>query len=86
MPFDPDLIAQRGWHTFENLMERGQIAGCVAVQGSHPLYIMYTSGTTGNPKGILRDTAGYMVALTWSMKHIYGLNPGKTFEFRSQMF
>ncbi len=54
-------------------------AECVAVDANHPLYILYTSGTTGRPKGIVRDTAGYAVALQWSMRNIYGLAPGEVY-------
>lgn len=52
---------------------------CVAVRASEPLYILYTSGTTGQPKGVVRDTGGHMVALKWSMEHHYGLKPGDVF-------
>ena len=44
-----------------------------------PLYILYTSGTTGNPKGIVRDNGGHLVALTWSMRNIYGVEPGEVY-------
>jgi propionyl-CoA synthetase len=52
---------------------------CVPVEATHPLYILYTSGTTGIPKGVVRDTGGYAVALRWSMQHIYGVDPGEVF-------
>jgi propionyl-CoA synthetase len=54
-------------------------AGCVAVEATDPLYILYTSGTTGMPKGIVRDNGGHLVALTWSMQHIYGVEPGEVY-------
>ena len=53
-------------------------AACVPVEATHPLYVLYTSGTTGRPKGIVRDSGGYAVALRWSMTHLYGVQPGET--------
>jgi propionyl-CoA synthetase len=54
-------------------------ANCVMVEATDPLYILYTSGTTGIPKGVVRDNGGHAVALRWSMQHIYGISPGEVF-------
>jgi propionyl-CoA synthetase len=56
----------------------GKSADCAAMKATDPLYILYTSGTTGVPKGVVRDTGGYLVALAWSMANIYGVKPGET--------
>jgi propionyl-CoA synthetase len=53
--------------------------GCVPVEATDPLYILYTSGTTGRPKGIVRDNGGHAVALEWTMKHVYNVDPGEVY-------
>jgi len=58
------------------LMSKSQPADCVEVDATDPLYILYTSGTTGMPKGVLRDNGGHAVALHWSMKNLYDIDPG----------
>ena len=52
---------------------------CLPVQATDPLYILYTSGTTGRPKGVVRDNGGHMVALKWSIKNLYGIEPGEVY-------
>src|SRR5207247_11216955 len=60
-------------------MASAKSAECVPVAATDPLYILYTSGTTGMPKGIVRDNGGHLVALKWSMRHIYGVEPGEVY-------
>ncbi|WP_426059138.1 propionyl-CoA synthetase [Hymenobacter sp. B1770] len=81
------VVLQRGFVTadlqpgrdrdYQELLRAAPIAA-VPVPGTHPLYILYTSGTTGRPKGVLRDHGGHAVALRFSMQAIYGLAPGET--------
>src|SRR5262249_35726079 len=65
-------------HDFAKV-EASPPAECVPVEASDPLYILYTSGTTGIPKGVVHDSGGYAVALAWSMRNIYGVEPGEVF-------
>ena len=59
--------------------QRGLEVPCTPVLATDPLYILYTSGTTGQPKGVVRDNGGHMVALKWSMQHFFGIRPGEVF-------
>ncbi len=64
------------WYGFQAGVEPAE---CLSVEGNHPAYILYTSGTTGAPKGVIRHTAGHLVALNWTMKNIYNVDPGDVF-------
>ena len=78
-PMEPaELTAGRDieWH---DAVAKGTPADCVPVLATDPLYILYTSGTTGQPKGIVRDNGGHAVALKWSMKNIYDVEPGEVY-------
>jgi propionyl-CoA synthetase len=64
---------------WQNAVSAAEPAGCVPVEATDPLYILYTSGTTGQPKGIVRDNGGHAVALEWTMKHVYDVDPGEVY-------
>ncbi|MDG1946157.1 MAG: propionyl-CoA synthetase [Halioglobus sp.] len=64
---------------WEDAMAASESANCAPVNANDPLYILYTSGTTGQPKGVVRDTGGSIVALKWTMKAIYNISPGDVY-------
>ena len=66
-------------HDWHETMAVAEPRDCVPVAATDPLYILYTSGTTGQPKGVVRDNAGHIVALKWSMQNIYGAEPGDVY-------
>ena len=73
-----ELIEGRD-HDWEAFQQGADPADCVPIGGAEPLYILYTSGTTGQPKGVVRPNGGHMVALYWTMKNVYGMQPGEAF-------
>ena len=73
-----ELIEGRDIDWSDAIAEAGPV-DCVPVAATDPLYILYTSGTTGIPKGVVRDNGGHMVAIKWSMKYVYGMEPGEVF-------
>ncbi|PTR36847.1 propionyl-CoA synthetase [Rhodococcus sp. OK611] len=66
-----------GWLDWDAAVAAAEPAGCVSVAATDPLYILYTSGTTGKPKGVVRDNGGHAVALAWSMRNLYDIGPGQ---------
>lgn len=66
-----------GWLDWDAAVTDATPADCVPVSATDPLYILYTSGTTGKPKGVVRDNGGHAVALAWSMRNIYDIGPGQ---------
>jgi len=65
--------------SWEQAMDQAEPADCVPVAATDPLYILYTSGTTGQPKGVVRPNGGHAVALKWSMQHVYNVQPGDVY-------
>lgn len=78
-PECPAEFTAGGDREWKGFMDTAPPAACVQVQATDPLYILYTSGTTGIPKGVVRDNGGHLAALLWSMRYLYGLSPGEVF-------
>lgn len=76
LPAELDSERDRDW---KSELQRAEPVDCVTVEAADPLYILYTSGTTGIPKGVVRDNAGHAVALTWSLEKVFGVRSGEVF-------
>ena len=72
-------LESRGYLDWQTMFDEAEEQECVAVESTHPLYILYTSGSTGTPKGIERACGAHMVALSWSMEYIYNCGAGEVF-------
>ncbi len=78
-PMQPCALVSGRDLDWRDAVAKASPAACVPVQATDPLYILYTSGTTGAPKGVVRDNGGHAVALKWSMKNVYDVDPGEVF-------
>jgi propionyl-CoA synthetase len=75
---EAELVPERDLD-WDDCMARAHPVDCVPLPATDPLYILYTSGTTGQPKGIVRDHGGHATALLWSMRYLYGIEPGEVY-------
>lgn len=75
---DATMVKGRDFE-WSDVMKEAMPVDCIELEATDPLYILYTSGTTGIPKGIVRDNGGHLVAMNWSMKNVYAMNPGDVY-------